>query len=92
MIKRTVIRKIIKMAFEDAEFSQPDVVETDDDSWLRRNDSFIPMSGVTQLINNYVCNLTVSLGETGDQMQITLVSYPYSLVFALVCSLIFYSI
>jgi hypothetical protein len=39
-----------KRAFEDAEFSQPDVAEMDDDdSWLRRNDSFVPMSGVTQL-------------------------------------------
>jgi hypothetical protein len=36
------------MVFEDAEFSQPDVAETDDDdSWLRRNDSFVLMSGVT---------------------------------------------
>jgi hypothetical protein len=29
---------------------------------------------------------------SGEQMQITLVSYPDSLVFALVCSLIFYNI
>jgi hypothetical protein len=37
-----------KRAFEVAEFSQPDVVEMDDDdNWLRRNDSFVPMSGVT---------------------------------------------
>jgi hypothetical protein len=36
-----------KWAFEDAEFLQQDVGETDDDdSWLRRNDSFIPMSHV----------------------------------------------
>jgi hypothetical protein len=48
MIKRIVIRKIIKRAFVDAEFSQPDIAEmVDDDSWLRWNDSFIPMSGVT---------------------------------------------
>jgi hypothetical protein len=34
-------------AFVDAECSQPDVAETDDDdTWLRRNDSFVPMSGV----------------------------------------------
>jgi hypothetical protein len=30
--------------------------------------------------------------ELGEKMQIMLVSYPYSLVFALVCSLIFYNI
>jgi hypothetical protein len=35
----------------------------DDDSWLRWNDSFIPMSGVTQPINSYVCNPTISPGE-----------------------------
>jgi hypothetical protein len=36
MIKRTVVRKIIKRAFVDAEFSQPDIAEMDDDdSWLR---------------------------------------------------------
>jgi hypothetical protein len=35
----------------------------DDDSWIRRNDSFVPMSGVTQPTNNYVCNLTISPGE-----------------------------
>jgi hypothetical protein len=53
-----------KRAFEDAEFSQPDVAEMDDDdSWLRRNDSFVPMSGVTQLTNSYVCNPTISPGE-----------------------------
>jgi hypothetical protein len=45
----------------DAEFSQSDIAKTDDDdSWLRRNDSFVSMSGVTQPINNYVCNLTIS--------------------------------
>jgi hypothetical protein len=49
MIKRTVIRKIIKKrAFEEAEFSQSDVAEIDDDdSWLRRNDNFVPTFGVT---------------------------------------------
>jgi hypothetical protein len=58
MIKRTVIRKIIKKrAFEDAEFSQLDVAKTDDD------DSFVPMSGVMQPTNSYVCNLTISFGE-----------------------------
>jgi hypothetical protein len=36
IIKRTVVRKIIKRAFVDAEFSQPDIAEMDDDdSWLR---------------------------------------------------------
>jgi hypothetical protein len=35
----------------------------DDDTWLRRNDSFIPMSGVMQPTNSYACNLTISLGE-----------------------------
>jgi hypothetical protein len=35
----------------------------DDDSWLRWNDSFVPMSGVTQPANSYICNLTISLGE-----------------------------
>jgi hypothetical protein len=48
----------------DAEFSQPNIAEMDDDdSWLRRNDSFVPMSGVTQLINSYVYNPTISPGE-----------------------------
>jgi hypothetical protein len=51
-------------AFVDAEFLLPDVAETDDDdTWLRWNDSFIPMSGVTQPTNNYVCNPTISPGE-----------------------------
>jgi hypothetical protein len=46
-----------KRAFEDAEFSQPDVAKMDtDDSWLSQNDSFVSMSGVTQPINSYVCN------------------------------------
>jgi hypothetical protein len=37
-----------KRAFEDAEFSQSDVAKMDDDrSWLRQNDSFVPMSDVT---------------------------------------------
>jgi hypothetical protein len=35
----------------------------DDDSWLRRNDTFVPMSRVTQLTNNYVCNPSISPGE-----------------------------
>jgi hypothetical protein len=35
----------------------------DDYSWLRRNDTFVPMSHVTQPTNNYVCNLSISLGE-----------------------------
>jgi hypothetical protein len=31
----------------DAEFLQPDIAEMDDDdTWLVRNDSFVPMSGV----------------------------------------------
>jgi hypothetical protein len=64
MIKRIVIRKIIKKAFQDAEFSQSDVAEIgDDDSWLRQNDSFIPMFGVTQPTNSYVCNPTISPRE-----------------------------
>jgi hypothetical protein len=64
MIKTTVISKIIKKAFVDAKFSQPDVAEMDDDdTWLRRNDSFVPISSVTQLTNSYICNLIISLGE-----------------------------
>jgi hypothetical protein len=48
----------------DAEFSQLNVSEMDDDdTWLRQNGSFILMSGVTQSINIYVCNLTISPGE-----------------------------
>jgi hypothetical protein len=35
----------------------------DDDSWLRWNNSFIPMSIVKQPTNNYVCNPTISPGE-----------------------------
>jgi hypothetical protein len=35
----------------------------DDDSWLRQNDSFIPMSGVTLPTNSYICNPTISPGE-----------------------------
>ena len=54
----------------DAEFSQPNVAETDDDdTWLRWNDSFVPMSGVTQPTNNYVCNLTISPGEIPNVHQ-----------------------
>jgi hypothetical protein len=35
----------------------------DDDSWFKQNDSFVPMGGVTQPTNNYVCNPTISSGE-----------------------------
>jgi hypothetical protein len=35
----------------------------DDDSWLRRNDSFIPMSSVTQPTNSYVWNPIISPRE-----------------------------
>jgi hypothetical protein len=64
MIKRTVIRKIIKRAFEVAKFSQPDVAKIDDDdSWLRRNDNFIPMFGVTQPKNSHVYNPAISPRE-----------------------------
>jgi hypothetical protein len=56
-----------KRAFEDAEFSQSNVAKTDDDgSWLRWNDSFVPISGVTQPTNSYVCNLVVSPGEISN--------------------------
>jgi hypothetical protein len=59
-----------KRAFEDAEFSQPNIAKMDDDdSWLRRNDSFIPMSGVMQPTNSYVCNPTISLGEIPNVSQ-----------------------
>jgi hypothetical protein len=62
MIKRTVTRKIIKKwAFEDPEFLQQDVAETnDDDSWLRWNDTFVPMSHVPQPTNHYVCSPSTS--------------------------------
>jgi hypothetical protein len=53
-----------KQAFEDVELLQQDVAEMDDDdSWLKRNDSFIPMSRDTHPINSYVCNPPISLGE-----------------------------
>jgi hypothetical protein len=43
---------------------QPDVAEIDDDdSCLRQNDSFVPMSRVTQPTNNYVFNPSISPGE-----------------------------
>jgi hypothetical protein len=99
MMKRTVIRKKIKRAFEDTEFSQPDVAEMDDDdSWLRRNDDFVRMSA-----KSYVSILTISPGEIPNARQdfrvarkrirganeIPLVSYPDSAVFALVCLLFF---
>jgi hypothetical protein len=59
-----------KRAFEDAEFSQPNIAKMDDDdSWLRRNDSFIPISGVMQPTNSYVCNPTISLGEITNVSQ-----------------------
>jgi hypothetical protein len=62
-----VIRKIRKRAFVDADFSQPDGDHTDDDdTLLRRNDSFVSMSGVTQPTNSYVCNLSISLGEISN--------------------------
>jgi hypothetical protein len=49
-------QKKIKRAFEDTEFSQPDVAEMDDDdSWLRQNDDFVRMSA-----KSYVSNLTIS--------------------------------
>jgi hypothetical protein len=38
----------------------------DDDSWLRQNDSFVPMFGVTQPTNSYVCNPTITLGEISN--------------------------
>jgi hypothetical protein len=47
-----------------AEFSQLDIAEIDDvDSWLRLNDSFVPMSCVMQPTNNYACNPAISPGE-----------------------------
>jgi hypothetical protein len=50
--------------FVDADFSQPDGADTDDDhSWLRRNDSYVPMSDITQPANSYICTLSVSPGE-----------------------------
>jgi hypothetical protein len=53
MMKRTIIRK---RAFEDTEFSQLDVAEMDnDDSWLRQNDGFVPMS-----TKSYVSNPTIT--------------------------------
>jgi hypothetical protein len=65
MIKRIIKRKIIKKgAFEDVEFLQQDVAKmNDDDSWLKWNDTFIPMSHVTQLTNSYVCNPSISPRE-----------------------------
>jgi hypothetical protein len=48
MIKRTVIKKIRKRGFVDADFLQPDGDHIDDyDTWLRQNDRFVPMFGVT---------------------------------------------
>jgi hypothetical protein len=53
-----------KKAFEDVEFSQSDIAKMDDDdSCLRRNNSFVTMSGVTQPTNSYICNPTISPGE-----------------------------
>jgi hypothetical protein len=36
----------------------------DDDSWLRRNDGFVPMS-----VKSYVSNPTISLGEIPNVHQ-----------------------
>jgi hypothetical protein len=48
----------------DTDFSQPDGDHTnDDDTWLTQNDSFVPMSGVTQPTNMYVFNLHISPGK-----------------------------
>jgi hypothetical protein len=64
MIKSTVTWKIIKTTFEDAKFLQQDVVEMDDDdNWLRQNNSFVPMSRVTQPTNSYVSNPSIIPGE-----------------------------
>jgi hypothetical protein len=53
-----------KWALEDVEFCSWMFAERDDDdSWLRRNDSFSPMSRVTRPTNSYVCNLSISPGE-----------------------------
>jgi hypothetical protein len=53
-----------KRTFDDVEFSQPDIAKMDDDdSWLRWNDSFVPMYGVTQPRNSYVYNPVISPGE-----------------------------
>jgi hypothetical protein len=50
--------------FVDADVLQPHGVDTDDDhSWLRRNDCYVPMSGITQPTKSYVCNLSISHGE-----------------------------
>jgi hypothetical protein len=62
MMKRTIIRK---RAFEDTEFSQLDVAEMDnDDSWLRQNDGFVPMS-----TKSYVSNPTITPGEIPNVRQ-----------------------
>jgi hypothetical protein len=56
-----------KRTFDDAEFSQPEIAKMDDDdSWLKWNDSFIPMYGVMQPTNSYVCNLAISPGEISN--------------------------
>jgi hypothetical protein len=41
----------------------------DDDSWLRQNNSFVPMSGVTQPRNSYICHPTISLGEIPNMRE-----------------------
>jgi hypothetical protein len=59
--------------FVAADISQPHSVDTDDDrSWLKQDDSFVPMSGITQPINSYVYNLSRSQGELpnlGESMR-----------------------
>jgi hypothetical protein len=42
----------------------------DEDSWLRRNDSIIPMSHVIQPTNSYVCNPSISPGEIPNVREI----------------------
>jgi hypothetical protein len=50
--------------FMDVDVLQPHSVDTDDDhSWLRRNDSYIPMSSIMQPTNSFVSNLSISQGE-----------------------------
>jgi hypothetical protein len=50
--------------FVDAKFSQPNGADTDyDHSWLTWNDSYVPISGIMQPTNSYVCNLSKSSGE-----------------------------
>jgi hypothetical protein len=61
-------KKII--AFLHVDFSQLNGAHTDDDhTWLRQNDSYVPMFVVTQPTNSYVCNLPISLGEIPNLCQ-----------------------